>query len=283
MYNMNNNIKEMLSPKNDIIFKKLFGKKGNERIVKDFLEAVLEIKISSVELGKETQLLPDKIDEKIGILDVRATLDDGTVIDIEMQNMNHGNITKRITYYLNLLYSGELSRGKSYHELNKAIAIGILNFNYFDDIEEYHTVWKMTERNNKDKILDEQEIHFIELPKFLKSKVDTKRKLDQWLLFIDYSRKELLKMAEENNKVLKEAAAEYEYLTGEEEVQRLAFLRRKFELDYNSGLQYAEEKGITRGEKKKQKEIAKKLKNKGISIDIIAETTGLSEEEIEKL
>ena len=90
-------------------------------------------------------------------------------------------------------------------------------------------------------------------------------------------------MAEENNKVLKEAAAEYEYLTGEEEVQRLAFLRRKFELDYNSGLQYAEEKGITRGEKKKQKEIAKKLKNKGISIDIIAETTGLSGEEIEKL
>ena len=112
----------------------------------------------------------------------------------------------------------------------------------------YHTVWKMTERNNKDKTLDEQEIHFIELPKFLKTKVDTKRKLDQWLLFIDYSRKELLKMAEENNKVLREAAVEYEYLTGEEEVQRLAFLRRKFELDYNSGLQYAEEKRITADE-----------------------------------
>ena len=280
---MSNNIKEMLTPKNDIIFKKLFGKKGNERIVKDFLEAVLEIKISSVELGKETQLLPDKIDEKIGILDVRATLDDGTVIDIEMQNINHGNITKRITYYLNLLYSGELSRGKSYYELNKAIAIGILNFNYFDDIEDYHTVWKMTERNNKDKTLDEQEIHFIELPKFLKIKVDTKRKLDQWLLFIDYSRKELLKMAEENNKVLKEAAAEYEYLTGEEEVQRLAFLRRKFELDYNSGLQYAEEKGIKKGSKKKQMEIAKKLKEMKLSNDDIQKATGLTKEEIEKL
>lgn len=56
MYNNNSNdeeIKELLTPKNDIIFKKLFGKKGNERIVKDFLEAILERKIKSVELGKK--------------------------------------------------------------------------------------------------------------------------------------------------------------------------------------------------------------------------------------
>ena len=90
-------------------------------------------------------------------------------------------------------------------------------------------------------------------------------------------------MAEENNKVLKEAAVECEYLTGEEEVQRLAFLRRKFELDYNSGLKYAEEKGMKRGNREKQLEIARKLKKKGIDREIIVETTGLSKEEIEKL
>ena len=62
------NIKEILTPKNDIIFKKLFGKRGNEEIVKDFLEAILDIKIRSVELGKETQLLSDKIDERLGLV-----------------------------------------------------------------------------------------------------------------------------------------------------------------------------------------------------------------------
>ena len=98
-------------------------------------------------------------------------------------------------------------------------------------------------------------------------------------------------MAEDNNKVLKEAAAEYEYLTGEEEIQRLAFLRRKFELDYNSGLQYAEEKGIEQGKKegmekgskKKQIEIAKKLKEMKLSNDDIQKATGLTKEEIEEL
>ena len=172
---MNNEYKEVLKPSNDVVFKRLFGKVGNERITKDFLEGVLGVEIASVKLDKETQLVPEKIEEKLGILDVRVTLSDGTMVDVEMQNINYGDIEKRITYYLNQLYVGELSKGKMYTELNKAIAIGILNFNYFDDIKEYHTVWKMTEQNNKEKTLDEQEIHFIELPKFLKSKCDTNK------------------------------------------------------------------------------------------------------------
>ena len=42
----------------------------------------------------------------------------------------------------------------------------------------------MREKNNLDQIIDEQEIHFIELPEFLKTKFDTDKKLDQWLLLI---------------------------------------------------------------------------------------------------
>ena len=205
------------------------------------------------------------------------------VVDVEMQNVNYKDIPKRMTYYLNQLYIGELSKGKSYNELNKAIAIGILDFNYFEEIKEYHTIWKMTEQNNKDKTLEEQEIHFIELPKFLKSKVDTNKKLDQWLLFIDYSRKELIKMAEEKNEMIKEAKEEYEYLTGEEDLQRIAFLKRKFELDYNTGMEDAEERGIEKGEKANTIKIAKKMLEKKMDINLISEITGLSIKEIEKL
>ena len=208
-----------------------------------------------------------------------------------MQNINHGNIEKRVTYYLSQLYASDLKRGKSYKKLHKAIAIGILNFDYFSDIKEYHTIWKMTEQHNKDKTLEEQEIHFIELPKFLRGKIDMERKLDQWLAFIDYSRRELVKMAEEKNNMIRETVAEYEYLTGDAAIQRLAFLRRKGELDYNSGMEYAKDKGKEegiaigekRGEKKKQIEIAKRMKSKGIDLESIAEITDLTREEVEKL
>ena len=239
--------------------------------------------------------MPETIDEKLGILDVRATLNNGIKVDIEMQNINQGNIEKRITYYLSQLYVSDLKSGKTYNELNKTIAIGILNFDHFKDIKEHHTIWKMTEQNNKDKTLEEQEIHFIELPKFLRSEINLDRKLDQWLAFIDYSRRELVKMAAEKNNKVQEAVEEYEYLTGDEAVQRLAFLKRKWELDYNSGMQYAKEtgwaegleegraKGKAEGEKVKQIEIAKKMKSMNIDIEVISKSTDLTKEEIEKL
>ena len=46
----------------------------------------------------------------------------------------------------------------------------------------------MREKNNLDQTIDEQEIHFIELLKFLKTKFDTDKKLNQRLLLTDYTR-----------------------------------------------------------------------------------------------
>ena len=86
-------------------------------------------------------------------------------------------------------------------------------------------------------------------------------------------------MAEEKNKTLGKARIEMNYLTGEEEVKRLAELREKWEMDYNSGIGHARRQG----KKETQLEVAKKMKEKKIDTDTIAEVTGLSREEIEKL
>ena len=48
MYNNLQNftrLESKVTPKNDIVFKRIFGAKGNEEILKDFLEAILNIKI----------------------------------------------------------------------------------------------------------------------------------------------------------------------------------------------------------------------------------------------
>ena len=94
----------------------------------------------------------------------------------------------------------------------------------------------------------------------------------------DYD-KGLIKMAEKKNPTLKKAREEITYLTGDAAVQRLEELREKWEMDRISAIDYAEE----RGEKKKQKEIAKKLLEMKMKIDDIMEATGLTKEEIEKL
>ena len=67
---------------NDFVFKKVFGKKGNESILKDLLEAILKIKIKKIELQTEVELERELIDDKTGVLDIEATIDDNTIIKI---------------------------------------------------------------------------------------------------------------------------------------------------------------------------------------------------------
>ncbi len=52
---------------------------------------------------------------------------------------------------------------------------------------------------------------------------------------------------------------------------------------HEEGIKIGVKEGVEEGEKKKAMEMAKKLKEKGIDLAVISETSGLSKEEIEKL
>ncbi len=51
--------------------------------------------------------------------------------------------------------------------------------------------------------------------------------LENWLAFIDYSRKDLIEMAMERNEKIRKANEEYEYLTGDEAIKRREELRER--------------------------------------------------------
>ena len=99
---------------------------------------------------------------------------------------------------------------------------------------------------------------------------------------------------EENDKV-KRAVENYEVLTGDEEVKRLAEIRLMSKLEEKSALDCAREDGMKEGKEigreegleegieRGKKEIAQKLKKQKMPIKQISEITGLSEAEIENL
>ena len=62
--------KSELVPKNDIIFKNLFSKIGNEDMLKELLEEIIKIKIKEIEVQKEVELSKMKKEEKYGKLDI---------------------------------------------------------------------------------------------------------------------------------------------------------------------------------------------------------------------
>ena len=76
-------------------------------------------------------------------------------------------------------------------------------------------------------------------------------------------------------------------LTADDMAYEMLVAREKFEHQYNTDLSEAKNEGLRQGEASgraaEKMEMAKALKDKGISIEIIAETSGLSKEEIEKL
>lgn len=266
-----------LKPTNDFIFKKIFGQTKNADILKDLLEAILpEIKIDKVEINKDVSLERKIMTEKLGILDVVATLNNSTKINIEMQVKNYYNTIERSLFYITGMYHENLEKGTDYTEIPKSISIWITDYNIFEEgpIHEKARI----KREYENKILTNKiELHYIQLPKFQEKSKRITNKLEQWLTFIKNENVEEIKMIE--NKYIKKAEKELEYLTGDEETRRLAELREKAIRDEMAAMSKAKKEGIT----ETKQEVAKKMLAKKIDIKTIIEITGLTKEEIQKL
>ena len=91
----NTKIKKKINLKNDIIFKAFFSRKGNEKYLIDFLNAILKIEITKIQVKEEVNLEQLSTKEKGGRLDIQAILNDGMIVNIEMQMKNLNNIEQK--------------------------------------------------------------------------------------------------------------------------------------------------------------------------------------------
>ena len=59
----------------------------------------------------------------MSILDIRARMNDGTQVNIEVQVCKDPNMAKRSLYYWSKMYGGELQEGDPYNKLVQAILL----------------------------------------------------------------------------------------------------------------------------------------------------------------
>ena len=137
---------KLLNPKLDVVFQALFGEQGSERITKSFLERILDIEIEKIELNQNPILRRENIEDKLGILDVIAKINDNQNIDIEMQIANNENIKNRMLYYLSKLYVRSIKKAEDYEKLEKSMVI-LISDKKIKGLEELecHTEWKIIE------------------------------------------------------------------------------------------------------------------------------------------
>ena len=273
----------------DYAFKRVFGKNGNESILKDLLESILNIEIKSITI-QNPEIPKNMKDGKVGELDVRAELNGDEITEVEMQVQDQHNIDKRSPTYLTKIYSDQLKEGEQYIEVKKVVVINILNFDYYKR-NSYHSVARMMFEESKENekvdlgyIVEDKyatkdlEMHFIELPKFRKKDPDMSNKLEQWLCLI-CDEEDKIKMAESKNEEIEKAKKELEKLAMNPEDRELYELRLKAIRD-EMNIRYS---GYIDGKADGKTEIAKNLLKKQMPIQDIAKVTGLSIEEIEKL
>ena len=297
----------LLKPKIDVVFHSLF-REGNEGITKALISSVIKEKINDIKLDNDRYVFGKYPEEKLGILDLKATLGDGKICDVEIQLVDNKDTEARFLYYWSRIYSGQLKKGNIYNDLNKVIGIIILDFplEKTKALENICTEWKITEvTTGLNLVLTEMlQIYIIEISKAKRTlEKEPNNELAQWVLFLDNPNQEEVFKAMETNKELKEAMKNLDEISQQEELRRVAELREKAIMDEKNALTHALEDGKKEGLKKgmeigraegkaegqilgkkeTQKEIARKMLEKNFSIEEIQSLIPLNQAEIEEL
>lgn len=232
--------------------------------------------------------------EKYGRIDLKATINQNKVVDIEMQLRSTKNFDKRTEFYGAKLITEQFGKGNQYKEFKPVILINILNYNLLEVPEYYTKTVTVAEKHREYEVIKDITYYFIELPKFRENRPRLANTLECWLALID-GKGELLEMAKEKEKIIKEANKEVEEILSESAIKELNDYIESAILDENSRISDALEEGIEKGKvegkiegkiegkREGQKEIITRMLKEKIDIETISKLTGLTKNEITKI
>ncbi|SCC25414.1 Uncharacterized protein BCZB5J_02230 [Bacillus cereus] len=241
----------------------------------------------------------------MSILDLRATLNNGIKINIEIQVRDKKVMIERSLFYWSDMYYSQMTQGMKYTELRPTICINIIDFILFPEEKDFHNVNTVMNRKSKRIITENMQLHFLEIPKVMQEWKE--ERVDPWedilarwlLLFPAYENEKLTTILEgiamEKDPVLKKAIEDWERLSSDKDFLRLYEAREKAIKDRISEIETAEEKAA-----KKAAEIATKkateetriatkiemihnMDKMGLPVEQIVKVVNLSVEEVNEI
>lgn len=259
--------------KNDIAFRKIFANENRKEVLISFLNAVLLLeldkKIIDVDILTPYQL-PDLKGGKVTIVDIKAKDQNQKKYLIEMQVADVEGFDKRVLYYASKSYSAQIERGDEYEKLNPTFFIGILDFEVTQN-PSYINRHKITDVETGENFIKDIEFNFIELPKFKKTATELTTIVDQWVYFIKNA---------ENLEVIPEDVHDQGLKYAYQGADKHNWTKEELEAYDYALMREQDDRGRFT---KLQKGIARNFLKSGISIEIVAQNTGLTIDEVEKL
>jgi predicted transposase/invertase (TIGR01784 family) len=301
---------ERLNPLNDYLFMKYMGEQGDEEQLIAFLNVVLQKTgrgtVMGINIREDRAISADFVGDKSVALDLRATISDGTKVNIEVQLCKVGNMDKRSLFYWSRDYVEDFKAGGKYKNLPDVININILG-EELHALKDFHSSFHLWDDVHKDCMLTNAlEIHFIDMVKFRRLKeIDiVNNGMHRWLTFFDKNTNQgTIKKIIEMDTAIKKANEVIVNVAQNKDMLRLYRLHEKVLSDYANGMDNAKEEGIgigklegivigkqegivigkQEGKQEKTIDFVLKLHRRGESIDDIAELVDISSDEVRSI
>ena len=272
--------------RNDYAFKKLFGTEENKDIMIEFISLVTQLSKNDFDDVRieNNEYIPRFYNDKTGRLDIKIRLHNGRKINVEMQNTYFDYYPKRSIFYCSKLIHEHFMSGFQYAQLKKCIAINVLN-SPFKLSKKVHSIYQIRETEEQT-LLDELfEIHFLDLTKLQK---DNLTSLEKWLMFIKTDSKEERAVLSQGDPIMAKANKVMDIFYMDEQERKRYEAAWEYESDRLSMISESERKGLERGKslglaegsRQAKLETARNLLQFGLSVENIAQATGLSQVEV---
>ena len=239
---------DLLSPKNDFVFKQIFGDAKRPEPLKAFLQATLGLPDNEFTLLRivDPNMNPEFESDKHCILDVRVRTGSGKEVDIEIQVQPSQGLYNRIQCYTGKMLTNQVKAGDDYSEMAQVITIVIADFVMWQRGRKYyHHRFCLYEPERKFEYPNSMAIHTLELPKLPEQADGTP--LWNWLKFISSETRAEFESLAGKDRTMASAYARLEKLSADEAARLVADSRDKAMSDHASRMNESRREGLAEG------------------------------------
>lgn len=233
-----------------------------------------------------TEQSPSNKMGKIYILDILAIMNDGTVVNVELQNRMNDYTFSRFARYAHRLSSEQLGVGENYDKAQSVISIILSNGTPLEpENTNYVSMYATMKVDNQRMRTDDIIYYEVEMQKFKASDYRQLRKLDALMMYFTSGKlspkdwMDLIRILPE----LEIAKAKEELFVRDDKLYTDYILEKDAEMVYNTGIYRAEERGREEGRVQATYSLVKSFLTQGFPVEAISEASGLSIDEIESI
>jgi predicted transposase/invertase (TIGR01784 family) len=282
---------QLLDPKSDFVFKKIFGTAKHSNVLVSFLNDLLYEKHKEC-MGKiievtyvQTIQTPDSVSGKEMVLDIACTDSKGQQYVIEMQLSRFSGFERRALAYLTRVHSRQLKGGMDYDNIQPVFLLAIVNDELFKGHPYYRYDHKLVCDQTGGHHIKDIHLTFFDLSKFKKTKLsELATKEEQWMYFLKYApgvdlESEDYKTLIKNSPIFREAFLaldETSWTNEERELRERAVINK---IDTNAVIKY----NRAEGKAERDRVVVANMHKKGLPKETIAEIAEITVEEVEEI